>query len=212
MRAGGGHAGVDGSAVRPGEGRVGLLHHHRRLHPRRDHRHGGRPGHRHGTDHPAGDDAVQVRHALCDRRARRVRYDHSARSAVAGARRPGRSARPVGRRHVSGRLGPVTSADRAVCRLYLLSDAGQAGRPSAGAADAVRQGAPDQVRVGHHPGRGPDLPGAGHHHDGPGHSDRGGRDGYHRRDRPRGGAQRTAHQVRSSDVPVLVVPRLSSAH
>ena len=67
---------------------------------------------------------------------------------------------------------------------------------AAGAAHAVRQGPADQVRLGHHPGRGADLPGAGHHHDGPGDADRGRRHGHDRRDRARRGAQRAAHQVR----------------
>ncbi len=196
MRAGGGHARIDGPAVRAHQGRAGLLDHHRGLHPRRHHRHRGGTGHRHGADHPAGDDALQVRHALRDRRAGRVGHDHAARAALAGADRAGRPARPLGGRHVSRRLGPLAAADRPVRRLHLLRDTGEAGGPAAGAADAVRQGAPGQVRLGHHPRRRADLPRAGHHHDGPGDADGSGRDGHDRRDRTGGGAQRTADQVR----------------
>ena len=77
---------------------------------------------------------------------------------------------------------------------------GAARGAAAGAAHAVRQGAADQVRLGHHPGRGADLPGARHHHDGPGDADRGRRHGHHRRHRAGRGAQRAAHQVRQMDV------------
>ena len=71
---------------------------------------------------------------------------------------------------------------------------------AAGAAHAVRQAAADQVRLGHHPGRGADLPRARHHHDGPGDADRGRRHGHDRRDRAGRGAQRAAHQVRQGHV------------
>jgi hypothetical protein len=39
---------------------------------------GGGAGHRHGADHPAGDDALQVRHALRHRRAGALRHHHPA--------------------------------------------------------------------------------------------------------------------------------------
>ena len=123
MRAGRGHAGIDGPAVRPGARRARLLDHHRRLHPGRHHRHGGGAGHRHGADHAADHDALQVRHALRHRRAGGLGHHHPAGAAVAGADRAGRPARPLGRRHVSRRLGPLAAADRPVRRLHLLSSA-----------------------------------------------------------------------------------------
>src|SRR5829696_8195590 len=98
-----------------------------------------------------------------------------------------------------GAWGP-SAAGRDLCRLYVLPDPGEARSPAGGAAHAVRQGAADQVRLGHHPGSGADLPGAGHHHDGPRHADRGGRHGHDRGDRARRGAQCAAHPVRQGDV------------
>ena len=100
---------------------------HRRLHPRRDHRHGRGAGDRDGADLPAGDDALQVQHALRDRRAGGLGHHHAARAAVAGADRAGRPARPLGGRHVPRRLGPVAAADRVVRGLHVLRQRLQAG-------------------------------------------------------------------------------------
>ena len=99
-----------------------------------------------------------------------------------------------------GAWGPVAAADRPVRRLHLLCGPGAARRSAAGAAHPVRQGPADQVRLGHHPGHGADLPRAGHHHDGPGDAHRGGRHGHHRRHRAGRGAQCAADPVRQMDV------------
>ena len=122
-----GHAGFDGPAVRPGPRRPRLFRHHRRLHPRRHHRHGGGAGHRHGADLDAGDDPLRLQHALHHRRARGLRHDHAAGAALAGADRARRPARQVGRRHVSRRLGPLGVPDHAVRRLHLHPRPDQAG-------------------------------------------------------------------------------------
>ena len=71
--------------------------------------------------------------------------------------------------------------------------------------------AADQVRLGHHPGGGADLPGARHHHDGPGDADRSRRHGHHRRHRAGRGAQRAAHQVRPRRCSAPAAPPPSSA-
>ncbi len=54
-----------------------------------------------------------------DRRLGHAGADHPA---VAGADRPGRPARPLGRRHVRGRVHPGPGADRALCRLRAADD------------------------------------------------------------------------------------------
>ena len=130
------HARFDGPVVRSDPRRPRLFRHHRRLHPRRHHRHGGGAGHRHGADLDAGDDPLRLQHALHHRRAGGIRHHHPARAALAGADRAGRPARQVGRRHVSRRLGPVGFPDLAVCRLHLRARHLQAGSRAAGAEDA----------------------------------------------------------------------------
>ena len=126
VRPGRGHARLDGPAVRPGARRARLLGDHRRLHPRRHHRHGGGPGDRDGDDRAAGDDALPLRHALRLRRARRLGHHHPAGAALAGAGGAGRPARPLGRRHVQGRLGTVDPAGAAVRHLHLRAVAAAA--------------------------------------------------------------------------------------
>ena len=54
------------------------------------------------------------------RRDRRVRHAGADHPAVAGADRPGRPARPLGRRHVQGRLHPRLGADRRCTPVYVL--------------------------------------------------------------------------------------------
>ena len=182
------HAGFNGPVVRSGSRRPRLFRHHRRLHPRRDHRHGGGAGHRHGADLAAGDAPLRLQRALHHRRARRVRHHHPAGAALAGADRDGRPARQVGRRHVSRRLGTVGAPDRPVCRLHVLSWAHQARPCTAGAegsTDAVGLAALAKMPDGHHPVGRADLRGAGHHDARPCDADRSRRDGRHRRHRPR---------------------------
>ena len=133
LRPGRGHARFDGPAVRTDPRRAGLLRHHRRLHPGRDHRHRRGPGHRDGADLHAGDDPLQIQHPLHDGRAGRLGHDHPARAAVARADRAGRSARQVGRRHVSRRLGTIGHPDRAVRALHVGAFDLQAGMGARGA-------------------------------------------------------------------------------
>ena len=188
MRPGRRHAGFDGPAVRPGPRRARLFRDHRRLHPRRDHRHGGGAGHRHGADLDAGDDALRLQHPLHHRRAGGIGHHHPAGATVAGADRAGRPARQVGRRHVSRRLGAVAVPDRAVRRLHLPARHHQAGPRAAGAedrADADRLAAVAKMPDGHHPLGGADLRGARHHDARPGDADRSRRHGRRRRRRPR---------------------------
>ena len=192
------HAGFDGPAVRPDPRRPRLFRHHRRLHPRRHHRHGGGAGHRHGADLDAGDDPLRLQHALHHRRAGGLRHHHPAGAALAGADRAGRPARQVGRRHVSRRLGTVGVPDRPVRRLHLRARPHQARSRAAGAegrADADRLAAVAQMPDGHHSLGRADLRRARHHDAGPGDADRSrrhGRDRRHRarRDPPQGFEQR----------------------
>ena len=116
------HARLDGADVWYCQGRPRLFCHHRWLHPGGYYRHRRRSGDRHGHDFPAGDDALEIQHALCHRRVGRIRHYHATRATFPGAYRPGRPTRKVSRRHVQGRLGSVYFAGAVVCRLHLPPD------------------------------------------------------------------------------------------
>ena len=133
-----GHARGLRPAVRAGARRPCLCGDAGRRHPRRDHRHGGRLGDRHGADRAAGDDALRLRHAARHRRHRRLGHHHPADTAGAGADRARRPARAVGRRHVSRRDRPQRSC-RSRCSasiswsLSLSAADGDAGAAARGA-------------------------------------------------------------------------------
>jgi len=97
--------------------RVGLFDHHRRLHPGRDHRHGGGAGESRMALITL---PIMIRYKYdmryADRRAGGLGHDHPAGAAVTGARGAGRPARPLRRRTcTSAPWGPSAPADRAVC-------------------------------------------------------------------------------------------------
>ena len=112
QRARRGPAGFDRAVVRAGARRPVLCGDLRRRDPRRHHRHGGGVGDRHGGDRAAADDALRLFDAPRHRRDRRIRHHHPAHSAVAGADRARRPARPVGRRHVCRRDRAEPDPDR----------------------------------------------------------------------------------------------------
>ena len=76
-------------------------------------------GDRDGRDLAADHAALRLQPAHRDRRHRRVGHDHAADPAFAGADRPGRPARTLGRRHVQGRDRPVDRAGAALSGVHL---------------------------------------------------------------------------------------------
>ncbi len=88
----------------------------RRRAARRHHRRGRRLGDLDGPDLAADHAALRLRPARRHRRHRRLRHAGADHSAVAGADRHGRPARPLGRRHVRGRLHSRPRAGRPLCR------------------------------------------------------------------------------------------------
>ncbi len=93
-------------------------------------------------------DALRVRHALHDGCARGVGDHHPTGTPVAGARRDRGTARPVGGRHVQGRLGSLRAAGTAVRALHVHAVAHAAvacAGIAAGSPHAARLGAVGQV-------------------------------------------------------------------
>ncbi len=218
MRPRRGHARLHGPALRPRARRPGLLGHHRGLHPGRHHRHRGRPGDRHGDDLAARDDALQLQHALRHRRAGRLGHHHPARAALAGADRHGRPARPLGGRHVQGRVGSRHPAGADLRDLHLPAGPHPPrirARPAQIGAHAARLGPLGQMPAWHHPLGHPDLRGARLHGrpavHGPRHrhAHRGGRHGRRGLADPRGHPQAAdveAHQRKPWTAPCASPP------
>ena len=131
------HAGFDGPVVRADPRRPRLFGDPGRLHPRRHHRHSRGTGHRDGADLDAGDDPLWLQHALHHRRAGGLRYHYPTGAALPGAHRAGRSARQVGRGHVSGRVGTIDFPDLPVRRLHFRARHYQAKLFAAGAENRI---------------------------------------------------------------------------
>ena len=147
IRDGRGPARHDRAALRPDPRRPRLCRDLRRRPARRHHRRGRGLGDLDGADLAADHAALRLRPPAGlgrDRGLGHARPDHPA---LAGPDRPGRPARPLGRRHVRGRVRPGPGADRPLCRLRAADDRVlPQGRPGAAArgADPARAGDPDE--------------------------------------------------------------------
>ena len=121
QRDGRGPARHDRPAVRAGARRAGVRGDLRRRAARCDHRRGGGLGDLDGADLAADHAALRLRPAAGNRRDRRLGNAGADHSAVAGADRAGRPARPLGGRHVRRRDLPGAGAHQLVRALRARS-------------------------------------------------------------------------------------------
>ena len=117
LRHGGGPARHHRAVVRHDPRRPRLCGDLRRRAAGGDHRRGRRLGHLDGADLAADHAALRLRPARRLRRDRGLRNAGADHPALAGADRDGRPARPLGRRHVRGRVSPRPHAGGPLCRL-----------------------------------------------------------------------------------------------
>ena len=118
IRHGGGPARHDRAIVRHGARRACLCGRLRRRATRGDHGRGGGFGHLHGPDLTADHVALRIRPARGHRHHRRRRHVGADHPALHRAHRDGRPARPLGRRHVRGRVHSRAGAVGDLRRLY----------------------------------------------------------------------------------------------